>query len=78
MIIFREPYDVFYPLDGPQGANTVLFGIGAAITGESLCRVWSQRMFPTMLRTAARGIAFAFVGLHWYRRPRCGVFRSLS
>ena len=58
---------VFYPLDGPQGAsivasiaNVFLFGIGAAIAGEPHYKVWSQEVFPTMLRTTAQGITFAF------------------
>jgi MFS transporter, SP family, inositol transporter len=58
---------VFYPLDGPQGAsvaasiaNVVLFGVGAAIAGEPHYKVWSQEVFPTMLRTTAQGITFAF------------------
>lgn len=58
---------VFYPLDGPQGANIVasianiiLFGIGAAIAGEAHYKTWSQEVFPTMLRTTAQGITFAF------------------
>jgi MFS transporter, SP family, inositol transporter len=58
---------VFYPLDGPQGAsivasiaNVVLFGIGAAIAGEPHYKTWSQEVFPTMLRTTAQGITFAF------------------
>ena len=58
---------VFYPLDGPQGAsivaviaNIILFGIGAAIAGEPHYKVWSQEVFPTMLRTTAQGITFAF------------------
>lgn len=58
---------VFYPLDGPQGANVIaslanviLFGIGAAIAGEPHYKTWSQEVFPTMLRTTAQGITFAF------------------
>lgn len=58
---------VFYPLDGPQGANVVaaianivLFGIGAAIAGEPHYKTWSQEVFPTMLRTTAQGLTFAF------------------
>ena len=61
---------VFYPLDGPQGANIVasianivLFGIGAAIAGEPHYKTWSQEVFPTMLRTTAQGITFAFARL---------------
>lgn len=65
--IFAFLIFVFYPLDGPQGAsivasiaNVVLFGIGAAIAGEPHYKVWSQEVFPTMLRTTAQGITFAF------------------
>src|ERR687890_170921 len=61
---------VFYPLDGPQGANIaasianiILFGIGAAIAGEAHYKTWSQEVFPTMLRTTAQGITFAFARL---------------
>src|ERR671917_161150 len=65
--IFAFLIFVFYPLDGPQGAsitasiaNVFLFGIGAAIAGEPHYKVWSQEVFPTMLRTTAQGITFAF------------------
>lgn len=64
--IFAFLLFVFYPLDDPQGANIVasianifLFGIGAAIAGEPHYKVWSQEVFPTMLRTTAQGITFA-------------------
>jgi len=68
--IFAFLLFVFYPLDGPQGANIVasianivLFGIGAAIAGEPHYKTWSQEVFPTMLRTTAQGITFAFARL---------------
>ncbi len=58
---------VFYPLSGSTGfnvaasfANIILFGIGAAIAGEPHYKVWSQEVFPTMLRTTAQGVTFAF------------------
>src|ERR687894_569009 len=64
--IFAFLLFVFYPLDGPQGANIVasianivLFGIGAAIAGEPHYKTWSQEVFPTMLRTTAQGVTFA-------------------
>lgn len=41
-------------------ANIILFGIGSAIAGEPFYKVWSQEMFPTMLRTTAQGLTFAF------------------
>jgi inositol transporter-like SP family MFS transporter len=39
-------------------ANIVLGGIGAALAGEAFYKVWSQEMFPTLLRSTAQGITF--------------------
>jgi MFS transporter, SP family, inositol transporter len=39
-------------------ANIVLFGIGAALAGEAFYKVWSQELFPTLLRGTAQGISF--------------------
>lgn len=48
------------PLSIPVAlVNIVLFGVGAAIAGEPFYKVWSQEMFPTMLRTTAQGLTFA-------------------
>lgn len=37
-----------------------LFGIGAAFAGEAIYKVWSQELFPTLLRSTAQGITLAF------------------
>lgn len=51
----------FLPLGIPVAlANVVLFGVGAAFAGESFYKLWSQEMFPTMLRGTAQGVTFAF------------------
>ncbi|MCP3804291.1 MFS transporter [Allokutzneria sp. A3M-2-11 16] len=39
-------------------ANIVLFGMGAAIAGEATYKVFSQELFPTMLRGTAQGLTF--------------------
>ena len=39
-------------------ANVALFGIGAALAGEAFYKVWSQELFPTLLRGTAQGITF--------------------
>ncbi|QUH04295.1 MFS transporter [Saccharopolyspora erythraea] len=44
---------------GAALVNVVLFGIGAACAGESFYKLWSQEMFPTVLRGTAQGITFA-------------------
>jgi inositol transporter-like SP family MFS transporter len=48
-------------------ANIVLFAAGAALAGEAFYKVFSQELFPTMLRGTAQGFTFAtarvFVGI---------------
>ncbi len=39
-------------------ANIVLFAAGAALAGDSTYRVFSQELFPTMLRGTAQGFTF--------------------
>lgn len=39
-------------------ANIVLFGVGAALAGEAFYKVFSQELFPTMLRGTAQGFTF--------------------
>lgn len=52
---------VLFPLTLPIAIiNFVLFGIGGSLAGEPFYRVWSQELFPTMLRGTAQGITFAF------------------
>jgi inositol transporter-like SP family MFS transporter len=39
-------------------ANIVLFQVGSALAGEGFYKVFSQELFPTMLRGTAQGITF--------------------
>jgi inositol transporter-like SP family MFS transporter len=39
-------------------ANIVLFSAGAALAGEAFYKVFSQELFPTMLRGTAQGFTF--------------------
>lgn len=39
-------------------ANIVLFSAGGALAGEAFYKVFSQELFPTMLRSTAQGITF--------------------
>ncbi|GAA0930092.1 MFS transporter [Pseudonocardia zijingensis] len=39
-------------------ANVVLWGIGASLAGEPTYKVFSQELFPTMLRGTAQGFTF--------------------
>jgi inositol transporter-like SP family MFS transporter len=38
--------------------NIILFAVGAGLAGEAFYKVFSQEMFPTMLRGTAQGITF--------------------
>ncbi len=38
--------------------NIVLFAVGASLAGEAFYKVFSQELFPTMLRGTAQGITF--------------------
>ena len=38
--------------------NIALFGIGGALAGEPFYKVWSQELFPTLLRGTAQGFSF--------------------
>jgi inositol transporter-like SP family MFS transporter len=42
------------------GLLIALFGVGAAFAGEAMYKVWSQELFPTLLRSSAQGITLAF------------------
>ncbi|WP_438482604.1 MFS transporter [Oleiharenicola lentus] len=41
-------------------ANIVLFAAGCALAGEAFYKVFSQELFPTMLRGTAQGFTFGF------------------
>lgn len=38
--------------------NIVLYGVGAALAGDAMYKVFSQELFPTMLRSSAQGFTF--------------------
>jgi len=37
-----------------------LFGVGTSFAGETLYKVWSQELVPTLLRGTSQGIMMAF------------------
>ncbi|GAA3663489.1 MFS transporter [Microbacterium marinilacus] len=39
---------------------TYAFSVGAAFAGEALFKVWSQELYPTLLRSTAQGASIAF------------------
>lgn len=39
-------------------ANILLFGVGGAFAGEAVYKIFSQELFPTMLRGTAQGFTF--------------------
>ncbi|HHY86551.1 MAG TPA: MFS transporter [Verrucomicrobia bacterium] len=39
-------------------ANTIMYGVGAALAGEAFYKVFSQELFPTIHRGTAQGITF--------------------
>ena len=39
-------------------ANIVLFAVGASLAGEAFYKVFSQELFPTLLRGTAQGVTF--------------------
>ncbi|WP_079178204.1 MFS transporter [Streptomyces mangrovisoli] len=39
-------------------ANIALFGVGSALAGEGFYKVFSQELFPTLLRSTAQGFTF--------------------
>ncbi|CAN5243137.1 MFS transporter [soil metagenome] len=59
VIAFSVPF-VFGPSPVTLTVLMVLFGIGAAFAGEAIYKVWSQELFPTLLRSTAQGITLAF------------------
>jgi len=57
--IFAYGLLVFVPFSVPTIiANIVLFAGGAALAGEAFYKVFSQELFPTMLRGTAQGFTF--------------------
>ena len=50
---------LFLPFSIPVAlANILLFSAGGALAGEAFYKVFSQELFPTMLRSTAQGVTF--------------------
>lgn len=50
---------IFLPFSIPVVlANILLFAAGSSLAGEAFYKVFSQELFPTMLRSTAQGITF--------------------
>jgi inositol transporter-like SP family MFS transporter len=50
---------LFFPFSIPVIiANIVLFGVGSGFAGEAVYKIFSQELFPTMLRGTAQGFTF--------------------
>jgi MFS transporter, SP family, inositol transporter len=43
--------------------NVILFAAGGALAGEAFYKIFSQELFPTMLRTTAQGLTFGVARL---------------
>lgn len=43
--------------------NIAIYGIGAALAGDAMDKVFSQELFPTMLRSSAQGFTFGVARL---------------
>jgi inositol transporter-like SP family MFS transporter len=59
VIAFASPF-VLGPSSTSLTILFVLFGVGAAFAGEAMYKVWSQELFPTLLRSTAQGVTLAF------------------
>ncbi|HYC71490.1 MAG TPA: MFS transporter [Opitutaceae bacterium] len=57
--VFAYGMLLFLPFSIPVVlANILLFSAGGALAGEAFYKVFSQELFPTMLRSTAQGITF--------------------
>ena len=59
VLAFASPF-VLGPSSMSLTILFVLFGVGAAFAGEAMYKVWSQELFPTLLRSTAQGVTLAF------------------
>ena len=79
MIAFAIPL-VFGPTIPALLATNIGFGIGVGFAGESIYKVWSQELFPTLLRSTAQGVTLAFArvvaGLFAFITPGLAVSNS--
>jgi inositol transporter-like SP family MFS transporter len=53
---------VFFPLNTVTViANCIFMSVGGAFSAQPLFQLWSSELFPTLLRSSAQGLSFAFV-----------------
>lgn len=57
-------------------AVMLLSGLGNSFAGGSIYKVWSQELFPTLLRAPAQGVTMAFTSCGWHCRPAAALDRS--
>lgn len=64
MQLFAYGIYLFLPFTIPTViVNIVVYGIGAALAGDAMYKIFSQELFPTMVRSSAQGFTFGIARL---------------